>query len=1155
MAPPLNIYENIFDLSSKRDSISEIRTCMPEFRVDGAETTSENVGEEEDEVDGVETSSENAGEEEEDYEDMGVDGAETTSEVVGEEGDDEDKYMEELKGDICSTFWEELSTVLITGMAGIGKTTLARQVYNHPHVVAQFKGRAWVCVTGLTGKEVLMKLIRQVVYSKKLGGDSLLEKMDRRDKKSLQEMLHQHLKGKRYLIVLDDVHKEMIWESIWEGLPHEKKSSKLLLTSRSKNTRRDPFSSDEMESRIHYAYRMQPLNPEESWRFFSKTIFCGIDKSHQFPKHLLKMGRDMLTLCGGVRLAIKEMGMQLAEKRRSGIEWEQLLQPTRCNAILEAIMLMIIQRLDSRSDWVYLEEVINVLKMMVDFVRDKELEEGSRLYYFICDVVDMAHYLGENRPISKNNAESILRWTSEVKMSMLEGAEAESSSYKSESFGEGDQNGNVVGLEEDVDLLLRRVISNGELHSYLITGMTGIGKTALVSKVYNHAGVVDQFDRRVWVCCFTNFSHKKILMKIIEQLVDCEEFKRDSLLEKMERADNFCVGEMLRKHLEGMRYLIVLDDFPKEMCLGYILEFLPFEVKGSRLLLTSRFAYKDVNIGYTHWVKTLDPRKSWKLLLKTIPSELKFPKNLEKMGRDMLRKCDGLPLAIIEVGKQLAKRRPLTEREWEEALESIDLGVILPLFESSYQKLDPESKPCFLHMAFFKEYTCIRTGKMEHVSAIVSKVSENQIRSYVSILTQECFVEIKDKKSCRVNAILHMLSIKKAEEEIGLEILRSNGSNRPFESPRHHRVIICSRDKFNCSTDQDKHLVSLFFHGGGFFDTSPSYWKSFELLKILDWEDFGLKNLPESGTDTMMGLRYLGLRNNYIQKLPLALGSLKELEVLDIALNFMVEVPDIIWEMCSLRHLYMSDVICREPLKIDTLANLESLTYISFDNWTYELSCKGKMTRLNKLGIEEIDENSNVSKLFASLVELKNLETLILRGFRFRSMPCLDNLGILRSIRTLKLEGNLPMLPSASNFPRLLESLTLVNSCLDEDPMPILAARLPVLRHLKLRNAYTGEEMVISKYMNHLEVLCMEELWNVRDLQVGKGRLSNLKNLEIKNCPYLETLPEAIGEMRKLEELKMVTTKTIATKIRNSHLISEIRQRSSDFRLHLNSDN
>ena len=65
-------------------------------------------------------------------------------------------------------------------------------------------------------------------------------------------------------------------------------------------------------------------------------------------------------------------------------------------------------------------------------------------------------------------------------------------------------------------------------------------------------------------------------------------------------------------------------------------------------------------------------------------------------------------------------------------------------------------------------------------------------------------------------------------------------------------------------------------------DTSPSYWKSFELLKILDMEDFGVKTLSET-IGTLTELRYLGLRNNYLTNIPRWLGDLEDLEVLDIA--------------------------------------------------------------------------------------------------------------------------------------------------------------------------------------------------------------------------------------------------------------------------------
>ncbi|XP_057802889.1 probable disease resistance protein RF9 [Salvia miltiorrhiza] len=185
---------------------------------------------------------------------------------------------------------------------------------------------------------------------------------------------------------------------------------------------------------------------------------------------------------------------------------------------------------------------------------------------------------------------------------------------------------------------------------------------------------------------------------------------------------------------------------------------------------------------------------------------------------------------------------------------------------------------------------------------------------------------------------------------------------------------------------------------------------------------------------------------------------------------------------------------------------------------------------LRKLGIEGLDGNADISKLFMELVKLRFINHLILRGFRFRSMPCLDGLHNLQ-IRILKLDGLLASLP---NFPSDIESLTLVNNSLDEDPMPLLG-ELGSLTHLKLRNAFTGREMVIlHDGFPDLKVLCIEEMWNLKNVQIEKGGMSSLEKLEIKNCPSLESLPEEIGSMTLLKELKMVTIKSIATKIRNS---------------------
>ncbi|XP_047949711.1 probable disease resistance protein At1g58602 [Salvia hispanica] len=550
-------------------------------------------------------------------------------------------------------------------------------------------------------------------------------------------------------------------------------------------------------------------------------------------------------------------------------------------------------------------------------------------------------------------------------------------------------------------------------------------------------------------------------------------------------------------------------------------------------------------------MKTLDSEKSWKLLLKTIDTftgnENKFSKDMERKGKEMLKKCGGLPLAIVDVGRQKAKQI-LSGTKWEELFDSIDLSETLKLLEPMYDGLDEELKACFLYMSFFKENAIMRQEKLEQIWTI------NIQRSIIEVMLTRAYNLVKESiievvhdfqfnfevKRLHINPLLHMLSIKIAEKELGFEILRNDGNDRPSQSPRH-RVIHCGRGKFSYSTNQDKNLISLIFHGGGGYleDASPSYWRSFELLSLLDLEDFGVKTLSES-IGTLIELRYLGLRNNYIQEIPHSLEGLKKLEVLDIALNFMVNVPDIIHEMGSLRFLYMSDVIPRKPLKVDALQNLETLTYISIYDWTYEVLTSEKMTSLVKLGIDEIDENSHTSKLFASLAMLKRFRTFNLRGFRFRSMPCLDEIGVLDSLYKLRLDGRLARLPSAIGSHRWISYFVLVNTCLDEDPMQVLQ-KMRRLKVIKLRNAYTGRQMVIAESsLKSLRILRINELWNLRDVRVEGDGMSFLQQLEIKNCPHLDNLPKWICWMRFLKKFSMVTTKHIATKIRNSRLISNI---------------
>ncbi|XP_047956477.1 probable disease resistance protein At1g58602 [Salvia hispanica] len=812
----------------------------------------------------------------------------------------------------------------------------------------------------------------------------------------------------------------------------------------------------------------------------------------------------------------------------------------------EAVILSMIEKLENcpvnRDNIIHISGpikwIISELRHIVDLVRNKKFGEGRRLSFLVSDLVHMAHdALDLHKKGKTSELYFIARWIGEIKMRMsklgVDGAETESNS----------EDHAVLGLDKHIEMVLRTIIVYTKEYRplVLIKGMAGIGKTTLAREIYNHADVIERFEYRAWVCVSNVTTLKDLIIKLLQHaVVDVD----GDNLHTLEEMDNQSLLSMLHRHMRGQPYLIVLDDLPKQIYFRPIWKALKKEVSdGSKLVVTSHMMHGFLKnkLHDVYKMEPLDSIMSWQLFYKTINSgnklrnEQKFPKELEYQGKLMLRKCGGLPLAIKEVANQLAQKKASTGSEWEQLLECVDFGSTLELLEPYYKKLDTRLLLCFMYMALYKENTTLRANKLTQIWYAAGEMARSH--SYIEGLIDESVIdEINDKSTrYRMNPVLHRLSIKKAEKGIGFEIL---GSNRLNGNPRH-RVIICSRDNFSYSMNQNNYyLVSLFFHGGGYFNASPTYWKGFEKLKILDFEDFGLKIVPET-IGILTKLSYLGLRNNYIKELPKSVGCLKNLEVLDIAQNFMVHVPDIIWEMGSLVHLYMSDVICKKPFKIDVLQRLETLTSVSVDNLLYELSGFKMLTYLAKLGVQDLDGNTHVSKLFVLLSNFKFLEHLILRGYRFKSMSCLVELGTLKYVKTLKLDGRLDRLPNS--FPCQMASLTLANSCLDEDPMPLLG-KLSQLRNLILRNAFTGQRMGIFKGdFPILQVLCMEELRHLRNLQIEKGALDYVHKLEIHNCPYLDTLPEEVRSMHRLEELKMETTKTISTNIKNSHSISEIR--------------
>ncbi|XP_068497905.1 disease resistance protein RPM1-like [Phaseolus vulgaris] len=706
----------------------------------------------------------------------------------------------------------------------------------------------------------------------------------------------------------------------------------------------------------------------------------------------------------------------------------------------------------------------------------------------------------------------------------------------------------VVGLVGPT-AKLRGWLKEGQEERTVITvvGIPGVGKTTLAKHVFDK--VHDDFVCHTMIRVHRRYTVKGLLINMILKL--CKERKENPPSE-ISNMDEDSLKKEVRDRLRKKRYVVLFDDVWNENFWDDIQSVLIDDKNKSRIIITTRnvkvadFCKTSSIVQVYNHDKPLSEEESLKLLHKKARygSEGHCHDELKNVSLEILRKCKGLPLAIVVVGGLLSQLKDESASEWRKFCENFkrnrNLNGIREVIGWSYDDLPINLRSCLLYFGMYPEGYEIKSDRLvrqwvaeRFVTPDTPKSLEEVANEYLLGLVQRNLVQVssisfEDKFiKCRVHDLIHDMIRAKVKNTCFGEYIGGGGDDQSESSGLVRRLTIATNDVIRSTETSLIRSIIIIpekQEESWFVEFESKILKNYMPLKVLDYEDSGLPCVPKM-LGTLIHPRYLSFRGTLIESLPKSIGKLLNLETLDIRDTKVCKIPKEITKLRKLRYLLTPDRASSSikwKKDIGGMTMLQKIPEVRIELDEVAIREVGKLKQLRDLRVLCFSGDHN-NVLCSSIEEMKHLQALRIKTFNETSgdRRIVDlNITLRNSkLQKLFLDMKLERLPNWIPQLRNLERLTLRKSDLTNDPLESLED-MPCLSVLSLTYAYEGKILHFrAGGFQKLRKLNLSNLGKLNSICIDDTALPSLEYFELTCLDKLKSVPVDIQHLKKLKFL------------------------------------